>query len=294
MESSEPISVPVKFGGLGLTQIQQVSNEAFVAAWASSLKQLPNLFPALTDTVERLTETTRADGVIASHLLNVMTLLPPKGEDSKTHTLLELSSNLYKLQHRLPLDISLSKAAECITTATTRQDAARLIRSAQVDGSGLWLEAIPSSGKYALEANEFRLASFLRLGHPLPFRQYVSRCDCGEVLDEILLTCKHGGCRRDFIVSGRADCLNELRIQHDTEPRHRYAENENRPDIAVYDSTRVTSYDLDVSMAHPWSQDAICKAAIKQGWAAELRQMRKRTKYEKQCQQKRRAQRLFL
>ena len=78
------------------------------------------------------------------------------------------------------------------------------------------------------------------------------------------------------------------------EPRHRYAENENRPDIAVYDSTRGTSYDLDVSMAHPWSQDAICKAAIKQGWAAELRQMRKRTKYEKQCQQKRSAQRLFL
>ena len=35
-------------------------------------------------------------------------------------------------------------------------------------------------------------------------------------------------------------------------------------------------------MAHPWNQDAICKAAIKQDWAAELRQMRKRTKYEKQ------------
>ena len=35
-------------------------------------------------------------------------------------------------------------------------------------------------------------------------------------------------------------------------------------------------------MAHLWSQDAICKAAEKQGWAAELRQMRKRTKYEKQ------------
>ena len=83
-------------------------------------------------------------------------------------------------------------------------------------------------------------------------------------------------------MSGWADCLNELRIQHHKEPRHRYAENENRPDIAVYDSTRGTSYDLDVSMAHPWSQDAICKAAIKQDWAAELRQMRKRTKYEKQ------------
>ena len=30
------------------------------------------------------------------------------------------------------------------------------------------------------------------------------------------------------------------------------------------------------------SMESICKAAIKQGWAAELRQMRKRTKYEKQ------------
>ena len=76
----------VKFGGFGLTQIQQVSNASFVAAWASSLKQLPNRFPALADIVKHLTETTRADGVIASHLLNAMTLLPPKGEDSKTHT----------------------------------------------------------------------------------------------------------------------------------------------------------------------------------------------------------------
>ena len=35
-------SLSVKFGGFGLTQIQQVSNAAFVAAWVSSLKQLPN------------------------------------------------------------------------------------------------------------------------------------------------------------------------------------------------------------------------------------------------------------
>ena len=69
-------------------------------------------------------------------------------------------------------------------------------------------------------------------------------------------------------MSGWADCLNELGIQHHKEPRHRYAENLNRPDIAVY-----AMYDLDISMAHPWSQDAVCKAAIKHGWAAELRQM---------------------
>ena len=42
---------------------------------------------------------------------------------------------------------------------------------------------------------------------------------------------------------------------------------------------RGASYDLDVSMAHPWSQDAICKAAIK---ARLGRRVRKRTKYEKQ------------
>ena len=44
-------SLSVKFGGFGLTQIQQVSNAAFVAAWASSLKQLPNQFPAIADTL---------------------------------------------------------------------------------------------------------------------------------------------------------------------------------------------------------------------------------------------------
>ena len=62
----------------------------------------------------------------------------------------------------------------------------------------------------------------------------------------------------------------KLCIQHHKEPRHRYAENENCPDISVYDSTRGTSYDWDVSLAHLWSQDAICKAAIKQGWGSRV------------------------
>ena len=36
-------------------------------------------------------------------------------------------------------------------------------------------------------------------------------------------------------------------------------------------------------MAHPWSYDVICKAAIMQCWTAVLRQLRKRAKYEKQA-----------
>ena len=46
----------------------------------------------------------------------------------------------------------------------------------------------------------------------------------------------------------------------------------------MYDSE--CSYDLDVAMAHPFSQDALKQAALEEGFAAARREERK--KYEKQ------------
>ena len=131
-------------------------------------------------------------------------------------------------------------------------DAARL-RSAQGKGSGARLEALPSSDRYVLIAKDFCLASFLRLGLPMPFKSCINECECGVELagTGYLLTCKFGGgpvWEHDSIVSGWCSCLNELQLHHRKEPRKQYTESENRLDILMYDES---STELDISMAHP-------------------------------------------
>ena len=70
--------------------------------------------------------------------------------------------------------------------------------------------------------------------------------------------------QHDETVNAWSTCLHELKIHHEKEPRHRYSGNENRPDIVVYDSG--CSYDLDVAMAHPFSQDTLKQAALEEGF----------------------------
>ena len=48
----------------------------------------------------------------------------------------------------------------------------------------------------------------------------------------------------------------------------------------MYDSG--CSYDLDVAMAHPLSQDTLKQAALAEGYAAARREERKMIKYKKQ------------
>ena len=48
-------------------------------------------------------------------------------------------------------------------------------------------------------------------------------------------------------------------------------------DILMYDES---STELDVSMAHPWSKDILNRASKEAGYAAERREMRKKSKYD--------------
>ena len=78
-------------------------------------------------------------------------------------------------------------------------------------------------------------------------------------------------------MSGWCSCLNELQLHHRKEPRDQYTESENRLDILMYNET---STELDVSMAHPWSKGFLNRASKEAGYAAERREMRKKSKYE--------------
>ena len=54
------------------------------------------------------------------------------------------------------------------------------------------------------------------------------------------------------------------------------------PDIVAYDPDGHTTTDVDISMAHPHSGDTLRHAALKSGYAAELREQRKVKKYGQQ------------
>ena len=132
-------------------------------------------------------------------------------------------------------------------------------------------------------AKDFRLAPYLRLGLPMPFKSCINKCECGVELDGTgyhLLTCNFGEgpvWQHESVVSGWCSCLNELQLHHRKEPRHQYTKSENRPDIFRDNETNT---ELDVSMAHPWSKDILNRASKEPGYAAERCEMRKKSKYE--------------
>ena len=74
-------------------------------------------------------------------------------------------------------------------------DAAKL-RSLQERGAGARLESMPTSGKFAINKNEFHIAASLRVGQPMPFNSCVTHCSSGREMDDDgyhLLTCKLRG-----------------------------------------------------------------------------------------------------
>ena len=118
------------------------------------------------------------------------------------------------------------------------------------------LAAIPSSDKLP---SEFQLAVCLRLGLSLPFQSWITEYECGKTTNingYHLITCKFGGgpvWTHNRMIDRWCDMLRELRLTFHKEPRDRYTNNENRPDIVVYDTVDGVSSDLDISIAHPCS-----------------------------------------
>ena len=136
---------------------------------------------------------------------------------------------------------------------------------------------------------------FLRLSLGIPFEtwtvpplsDWLPKCHCGTLLDDSgyhLLTCKSGGdpiWTHDAITTVWPDCLRDLHIYHRREPRHRYSNSDNRPDITVYDPETGINIDLDIAMAHPWSSDIFPKSAEEDDAAAKRKEERKMNKYRK-------------
>ena len=254
------------------------------------MSMIPRRFPSRIDLCDSLN--CASPPPFYQHLCKAIasfrSTLESDGETIILQSLSGLMANTIKLQNHMSLDIAEGNASTCVMQAFSVKHAAR-IRSCQGHGAGSsWLQAIPSAPKFVLKFSEFRAAAFLRLGIPLPYSQIVTKCDCGTSLDEHgyhLLTCMFGGglvWQHNTIVATWAKCLDELNIPHQVEPRNRYTDSENRPDITRYDPTGHLTKGLDISLAHPLSCDIVQSAAKISGYVAELREERKMTKYGQQ------------
>ena len=76
--------------------------------------------------------------------------------------------------------------------------------------------------------------------------------------------------------------MRELHIPHQTEPKGRYLNNEDRPDITAFDINSGVNFDLDIAMAHPFSKDIVKRSSEETGHAAEKREQKKILKYQNQ------------
>ena len=99
----------------------------------------------------------------------------------------------------------------------------------------------PELTKVCTKTKRFQLATFLRLGLLVDSSKWITRCDCGKDLDSEryhLKTCKTGGgpvWTHNTIVGVWSECLSQLHINHKKEPRERYCDCEDQPDIAIMD-----------------------------------------------------------
>ena len=163
------------------------------------MKELPDRFLSMADLVDYLRNSESLSGSIVSTVLSAFHILLPLSKSDTNDTDYQSLENMIsypkKLQHCFSTKIASNNAIDLIAQAPSDRDAARL-RSLQGRGAGAWLDVISTSGKHALQANEFSIASNLRLGLALPFTNWVKVCDCGRDLDQQgyhLLTCKYGG-----------------------------------------------------------------------------------------------------
>ena len=91
-------------------------------------------------------------------------------------------SGVGKLQFQLSKCQPRANSDNHLSSAATARDTARL-RSVRGKSAGSWLSALPTDEEFALSTYNFRLATLLRLGMPIPLSDWSGSCNCGTQLD---------------------------------------------------------------------------------------------------------------
>ena len=107
----------------------------------------------------------------------------------------DLLINPKKLQHKISQECFKQMVSSIQENSQSCHESSRS-RSLRGKGAGAWLDSIPTSTKFALNAANFCFATRLRLECDIPLAAALDSCECGQSLDSKgyhLLTCKHGG-----------------------------------------------------------------------------------------------------
>ncbi|XP_062518254.1 uncharacterized protein LOC134193438 [Corticium candelabrum] len=156
------------------------------------------------------------------------------------------------------------------------------LRSVSGKGAGAFLEAILTANKLALKPGKFYLTACLHLALHLPFQGIQDKCDYGTHLNSFgyhLLTCKHRGgpiWAHDLIVSSWSECLKELAVLHNKEPKIDICTMR----IVSCDTSILSDQKMDISLAYPWSEEVVRTCTKLREFAAKKREEMKSGKYD--------------
>ena len=73
--------------------------------------------------------------------------------------------------------------------------------------------------------------------------------------------------------------MSDLHIPNEKEPRNLYVNTEDCPDITFFDAESGQNLDVDISLAHPWSQGILKRSSREDGFAAHTRGEKKTNNY---------------
>ena len=150
------------------------------------------------------------------------------------------------------------------------------------------MSALPTDQEFALSTYNFRLATLLCLGMPIPLSDWSGSCKCGAQLDNSgyhLLTCKTGGgpvWSNNTTAATWGDCLQDVHAHLKREPRHIHSSSDCRPDLVMFESASGANVKLDIALAHPWSSDTFPKSVEIDGAAAKRQEERKHPRYKRE------------
>ena len=102
------------------------------------------------------------------------------------------------------------------------------------------------SGSVYTQKQQFSIGILPAIGISISMADWSTTCNCGASINDSgydLLTCKTGGgpvWSHECLASVWSDCFRELRIHHRREPRNRYTNSDNRPNIVFFTLIQIT------------------------------------------------------
>ena len=144
-DSGLQCSLPVRMGGLGLSQLQQLSPIAFLAAWAHSVQALSNRSATIGQMSSVLwDDSNRSNASIGGHLAAAYRQVEEMDSKFQGLSLEQLLADPHKLQSRIASAVYENDCHILLNESSDDLSRARK-RSVRGRGAGAWLRSIPTS-----------------------------------------------------------------------------------------------------------------------------------------------------